>query len=106
MLHQLNEIASASPLLTIRFTNRSYCNTTQPNKQKARSLDEILRSIGLITDVKFNPFQPESKQAPRSELGVAFRAGFPKHSFMVGHYMPVSLKKVVINARSLVGASG
>jgi hypothetical protein len=48
---------------------------TKPSK-KTRSLDEILHSIGPITDVEFDPFKPEPKQAARAVLP----SSFPKNA--------------------------
>jgi hypothetical protein len=46
--------------------------TTQPKKQKAHSLKEILLSLGLITNVSYEPFQPEPKQVARALLPPSF----------------------------------
>jgi hypothetical protein len=46
--------------------------TTQPKKQKAHSLKEILLSLGPITNVSYEPFQPEPKQVARALLPPSF----------------------------------
>jgi hypothetical protein len=45
---------------------------TQPKRQKAQSLEDILLSLGPITDVSYDPFQPEPKQRARALLPSSF----------------------------------
>jgi hypothetical protein len=45
---------------------------TQPKKQKPRSLEDILLSLGPITGILYKPFQTEPKQAARALLPTSF----------------------------------
>ena len=54
---------------------------TKPTK-KTRSFDEILRDIGPIGDVKFSPFQPETKQKAKAVL-LSF---FPKNLYLFDYF--------------------
>ena len=45
---------------------------TQPKQQKAQSLEDILLSLGPITGVLYDPFQPEPKQVARALLPSSF----------------------------------
>jgi hypothetical protein len=45
---------------------------TQPKKQTAQSLEDILLSLGPITGVSYEPFCPEPKQLARALLPPSF----------------------------------
>jgi hypothetical protein len=45
---------------------------TQPKKQTAQSLEDILLTLGPITGVHYEPFCPEPKQAARALLPPSF----------------------------------
>lgn len=44
----------------------------QPNKQKARSLEDILLQLGPITNVSFEPFKCEPTQTAKALLSPSF----------------------------------
>ncbi len=54
---------------------------TKPLK-KTRSLNEILHLLGLITNVKFDPFKPEPKQVVRAVLS----SSFPKNAHPFNYF--------------------
>ena len=43
-----------------------------PQAAKALSLEDILLQLGPITEVQFDPFQPEPKQLPKAQLPSSF----------------------------------
>jgi hypothetical protein len=45
---------------------------TQPKKQNAQSLQDILQKLGLITSVSYEPFQGEPRQAAKALLPTSF----------------------------------
>ncbi|PMD42399.1 hypothetical protein L207DRAFT_622423 [Hyaloscypha variabilis F] len=44
----------------------------QPKKQKAKSLKDILRQLGPIANVSYQPFKPESKRPAQALLPTSF----------------------------------
>jgi len=70
---------------------------TQPNKKKTRSLDEILRDIGPIGDVKFSPFQPETKQQARAVLPSFFPKNPHPFDYFSLFFTPDLLQTITTN---------
>ena len=72
-LHYLNEIASSSPIITrLAMEDPISDPPTQPKRQKAQSLEDILLELGPITSISYEPFQGEPRQAARALLPTSF----------------------------------
>jgi hypothetical protein len=96
-----NEIASPAhhKLRALAMDATAIPPTTpaQPKKQKTRSLEDILRSLGSYKDVSFAPFQPEPKQEARAILPLSFPKNPYPFDYFSLFFIPALFRTITTN---------